>query len=67
MSSYRDENGRVYFVSDGISQGEFWGTFYRSGTGSLRRYRGLPMREDKRQAEEDLKLYAAARKWIEVK
>jgi hypothetical protein len=57
---YMDKRGRFLFVSDGISDGEEWGTFYRSETGSLKRFtgKGLDMRKERKQAEDDLRKYA---------
>ena len=58
---YRDKQGRVLFVSDGISQGGFFGTFTRKPSGSLRRVvsKALPMRITRVEAEGDLRRYAA--------
>lgn len=58
MIGYRDRYGRVLFVSDGISPGTAWGTFYRKPSGGMARFRGLPVRNDQIQAEQDLCDYA---------
>lgn len=45
-----------YFVSDGISKGEYWFTCYRRQNGALRRVcsKKLPIRATKEEAERDL-------------
>lgn len=63
---YRDDQGRLLFVHDGISRGKEWGTFYRRPGGGLKRFRGLPMRALREQAEEDLRLRALRRRWRPV-
>lgn len=47
---------RTIFVSDGISQGKSWGTFFWTATGSIKRLTSpkLPMRPTKEQAQADL-------------
>lgn len=47
---------RTVFVSDGISQGTSWGTFFRTASGSLKRLTSprLPMRPTKEEAQRDL-------------
>ena len=47
------------FVSDGISNGRWWATFRRTGTGSLARVvnRWLPERDTREEAEADLRRY----------
>ena len=62
-TGYRDAQGRLLFVSDGISGGEAWGTFYRKPSGALKRYRGLEMRDEHEEAERDLDTYARLRGW----
>lgn len=50
--------GHMIFVSDGISQGKAWGAFYRHKTGSLRRFKALPMRNTREEAQRDLDEWA---------
>lgn len=62
LRTYRDKKNRVLFVSDGISTGRAWGTFYRKPSGSLKRLVScnLPMRPSREVAQADLDAYA---KW----
>lgn len=62
---------RILFVSDGISDGHAWATFYRKPNGSLRRMATpkLPMRQGSQEglsaqqlAQRDLNRYALARR-----
>lgn len=55
----------VVFVSDGISRGRSWGTFYRLPSGSLRRLvrKSLPMRVTRDEAQADLDAYAKEIGW----
>lgn len=53
--------GHMIFVSDGISGGRAWGAFYRHTTGALRRFKSLPMRETREQAQHDLDEWAKAK------
>ena len=57
---YLDADGRSLFVSDGISSGRSWGTFYRKPSGSLARVKSpkLPMRPTASEAQADLDIYA---------
>lgn len=68
MNRYLSKDGRVLFVADGISSGEWWGTFYQKSNGSLARFKSskLPMRRRKRDAEQDLDQYAEANELITV-
>jgi hypothetical protein len=54
-----DRRGRVLFVSDGISGGKTWGTYYRKPSGSLKRLvsKHLPLRTSRAAAEADLRLW----------
>ncbi|MCL4514703.1 MAG: hypothetical protein M1379_03825 [Firmicutes bacterium] len=66
---YKLPDGRILFVHDGISDGKWWGTFYRKASGSsLKRFvaPSLPMREQKAQAEKDLEFYAVRNNLIKV-
>jgi len=60
---YRDFMGRILFVSDGISNGSSWMTFYNKPNGSLRRVNSkfLPIRETREAAQRDLDKYAKER------
>jgi len=61
---YRDQQGRILFVSDGISCGKLWTTFYRKPNGSLKRYKSprlLPLRRTRIQAQRDLDAFAILR------
>lgn len=63
---YQDlKGGRILFVSDGISNGQKWGTFYWKRTGAQARLvsKYLPMRDTATEAQADLDRYAAARKY----
>jgi hypothetical protein len=67
MSNYFDpKNDRVIFISDGISDGRQFGTFYRKRNGSLKRFVSphLPMRKKKCDAQIDLDKYAVIKKLI---
>jgi hypothetical protein len=61
---YKDNKGRILFLSQGIGQTE-WGTFYRKPFGSLARVKSpsLPMRPIKEQAAQDLHEQAKRRGW----
>jgi len=63
-SSYLDRSGQPLFVSDGISNGESWATYYRKPNGSLKRVvsANLPQRKDRARAQADLELYAQTHK-----
>lgn len=63
---YIDQKGRRLFISDGISSGAKWGTFFCKPNGSLKRIKStaLPMRRAKEAAQADLDQYAM-RKGIE--
>ena len=67
-STYRDNQGRLLFVSAGISDGTIWGTYYQKPTGSLRRVcsPSLPLRPSRETAEQDLLFYALERGFKEV-
>ena len=58
---YTDRLGQVLFVSDGLSNGDRWGTFWRKTNGSLCRLKSprLPMRPTFAEAQDDLDVYAA--------
>lgn len=55
-----DRQGRRLFVSDGISSGKAFGTFYRKPFGSLKRLvsKSLPMCSTRVEAEADLAAFA---------
>ncbi len=57
---YMDKRGRLLFVSDGFTDGQEWGTYYRSEQGTLKRFtgKGLDLRDTREKAESDLKKYA---------
>jgi ParB/RepB/Spo0J family partition protein len=57
------EVGRALFVSDGISQGKSWATYWRKASGSLARLRSpnLPERVTREEAQDDLDTWAEAR------
>jgi hypothetical protein len=61
---YLDDRGRVLFVSDGISDGQAWGTFHRKANGSLQRLvsKHLPLQDGEWLAQEDLDNYARLRR-----
>ena len=60
---YRDKQGRVLYVSDGISRGEIWFTAYRKASGATKRLcvAALPIRDTRQEAQADLDRYAAER------
>lgn len=60
MRYYRSKQGFL-FVSDGISNGRTWSTYYRTRTGSLRRLKMMPLRQTREEAQADLDAYAQAR------
>lgn len=68
MNRYLSKDGRILFVADGISSGEWWGTFYRKSNGNLARFKSaqLPMRKRKKDAQQDLDQYAEANGLIKV-
>lgn len=57
---YRTTGNRVLHVSDGISRGKAFGTFYRTPKGNLKRFKSpqLPMRPSAAEAQADLDAYA---------
>ena len=63
--AYQDPAGRVLFVSDGISNGLAFGTFYRKPSGGLARVKTiyLPMRDTFPKAQSDLDLYAQRKRY----
>ena len=65
---YKDRNGRILFISDGITKGEAYGTFYLTANGALRRFKAknLIMRTNRSKAEEDLLGYAKLHGLLEV-
>ncbi len=63
MRCYLSKQGFL-FVSDGISQGRTWSTYYRTRTGSLRRLKTMPVRETREAAQADLDAYAAAKRLL---
>lgn len=67
--AYRDKQGRILFVSGGISSGKSWMTCYRKPSGSLKRVvsANLPLRDRRDQAEADLREYATKNGFEEVK
>ena len=67
-STYRDNQGRLLFVSAGISDGTIWGTYFRKPTGSLKRVcsPSLPLWLCRDDAEKDLLFYALERGFKEV-
>ena len=52
--------GCVLFVSDDVSKGKSWGTYYLKPDGSLVRHQlpDLPLRKSRSDAQVDLELYA---------
>jgi hypothetical protein len=60
MMQYLDKQRRTPFISDGISSGRQYGSFYRKPSGALKRVvsRLLPMRDTRVEAEADLAQYA---------
>jgi len=60
---YRAPDGRVMFVSSGISGGRTWGTYWRKPTGSLKRYRGIKCVSTCQAAQEVLDAYAKMKNW----
>lgn len=57
---YRDADGRVFVVADGISKGDSWGVFeVRPRTGSLRRVKSIPMTTNRQTMVEMLDVWAA--------
>lgn len=56
MGKFKPAPRPEYFVSDGISRGQYWFTCYRRQNGSLRRVCSpkLPIRATKEEAERDL-------------
>ncbi len=58
MTAYVTPDGRVLRVDSGISNGRTWSTYYRTRTGSLRRYKTLPVRYTREAAQADLDEYA---------
>ena len=58
-AAYIDSKGRILFVSDRISRGKTFCTFYRSDSGSLKRLKSkhLPLRDSRAAAEADLRLW----------
>lgn len=52
-----------YFVHTGLSKGEYFGTYIRRQSGSLRRIisKALPLRQTREEAESDLRV------WLEKK
>ena len=65
---YKQEDGTILFVSDGISNGDLWGTFYRKANGSLKRVTSasLPMVSSRDQAQTDLDKWATRKKLPKV-
>ncbi len=61
MRCYFGKQG-LLFVSDGISGGWTWSTYYRTRTRSLRRLKTMPVRETREAAQADLDAYAQARR-----
>lgn len=66
---YIDEDGALVFVSYGISSGARWMTVRqktpKSGTHRIKA-RGLPVRLNRADAQEDLDEYAKAKGWKEA-
>ncbi|MCF6147306.1 MAG: hypothetical protein E3K37_01465 [Candidatus Kuenenia sp.] len=64
MISYVDNKGNIVKVSKGISDSE-WMSCCVKKTGSLKRIKSkyLPLRSTKREALQDLTLYASKKKW----
>jgi len=60
MRQYRDKQGRILFVTDGISRGNVWFTGYRRPNGSIKRLAvaALPIRDTREEAQRDLDKYA---------
>ncbi|HHY45736.1 MAG TPA: hypothetical protein GX506_00350 [Firmicutes bacterium] len=63
MRCYLAKQGFL-FVSDGISRGRAWSTYYRTRTGSLRRLKTMPVRETREAAQADLDAYAEAKRLL---
>ncbi|OGS01438.1 MAG: hypothetical protein A2V88_13995 [Elusimicrobia bacterium RBG_16_66_12] len=57
---YIDYQGRELFICSGISCMRAWTTYYRKPSGSLKRVTSpcLPIRENPKQAQDDLDLWA---------
>jgi len=66
---YLIDDERLVFVSDGISGGSWWGSFYRKPNGSLKRLtsKKLPMRRKKELAQADLDRWAKTEGFPEVR
>ncbi len=66
--SYRDDQGRIITVADGISQGAFWGAYYVKPNGAFKRIRSklLPIRRTVDEAQADLDFYAQRMKYQEA-
>lgn len=67
MMNYRDKQGRILFVTDGISRGNVWFTGYRRPNGATKKLTtaALPVRDTREEAQRDLDKYARA-KGLEV-
>lgn len=60
---YSDFQGRVLYVSPGLTNGSTWMTVYAKPNGSLKRVKSkwLPLRETREEAQADLDRYAEER------
>lgn len=63
---YQDKQGRVLFVSSGISGGTLWMTVFRKGTRSTKRYRGIEPVSDRDAAQQALDEKAKKEGWAEI-
>ncbi len=68
MTEYIDDMGRSVVVSSGISGGESYMACRVKKSGALQRIKSkrLPLRDTRREAQEDLDLYAAEMGWPRV-
>ncbi|MHB0976871.1 MAG: hypothetical protein ACYC1U_06725 [Candidatus Aquicultorales bacterium] len=59
-TSYIGKDGVEIFVSDGISQGDQWGTFTCKPSGSLKRLKSseMPMVDSRKEAQANLDSWA---------
>jgi len=67
-NSYVTSDGRVVFVTTGISGGRSWFTGYRLPNGSLRRFTSphLPLRPTMSLAQKDLNKLRMMRGWLRL-
>lgn len=63
---YQDKQGRLLFVSSGISGGSLWMTVIAKGPISTKRYRGIEPAKTREHAQYLLDVSAAKKGWREV-